>query len=292
MNPSRPIGASGFSRLGICIREFGLREAVGRAGVWLVTHTFPSIFHQRDLPSLGALHAAALSVNCSAEEIIRELVIPRHDDGQINRLRTEYGELWLQLMERYRKVRLLYGAEYAIEDGSSFLLYALVRIRQPDVVLETGVADGHSSFFILNAILANDRGCLHSVDISQDVGSLLGERERQKWHLHLLTNSGWKRSFNNILMELPHIDLFFHDSDHSYQWLSYELYSVSKKMSQDAPLASDDCGSSYAFIDFCRATGFAPLFLLDKRKVFGVAFKQRLANHELDKPNGKYVNTD
>src|SRR4029077_13235377 len=102
-------------------------DTCGRVGFWLATHTFPSIFHERELPPLGAFYAAALSVNCSAEEIIRKFVMPERCDLEFARLRSEYDELWVQLGERYRKVQLLYGQKYAIEDGSSFLLYALVR---------------------------------------------------------------------------------------------------------------------------------------------------------------------
>jgi predicted O-methyltransferase YrrM len=87
-------------------------------------------------------------------------------------------------MERYKTVTLTYGAAFAIEEGSAFLMYALVRLLSPSVVLETGVANGHSSALILNALAENGCGELHSVDVSDNVGNLVVDKRR--WCLHLL----------------------------------------------------------------------------------------------------------
>jgi len=45
------------------------------------------------------------------------------------------------------------------------LLYALVRVFQPEVVVETGVGPGGSSAFILNALERNGFGHLYSIDL-------------------------------------------------------------------------------------------------------------------------------
>jgi len=50
------------------------------------------------------------------------------------------------------------------------IYYALVRLVQPTLVVETGVCDGFSSRFLLLAMQRNGQGTLHSIDLpNQDV---------------------------------------------------------------------------------------------------------------------------
>jgi hypothetical protein len=150
----------------------------------------------------------------------------------------------------------------------------MVRSLRPETVLETGVANGHSSFFILNAMRANDYGVLHSIECSPDVGSLLGEGERKLWNLHVLDTRNLKKSFSQILVGLPPLDLFLHDSDHSHAWQAFELAAALKRLSPRGLIASDDCDGCFAFLDVCRGAHLQPVVLVEKRKVFGLAFKQ------------------
>lgn len=109
---------------------------------------------------------------------------------------------------------------------------------------------------------------MHSVDVSDNVGDLVVDK--RQWHLHLLDSSNLKKSFSAILGQLPTIDLMVHDSDHSYQWMRYELETVFPKMSTGGVLACDDANICYGMIDFCVAHSMKPLLLLEKRKVFAV----------------------
>jgi len=52
------------------------------------------------------------------------------------------------ILERYKKVIVSYPVEYGIEYNTSFLIYSLVRLLKPIKVAETGVANGHSTFFL------------------------------------------------------------------------------------------------------------------------------------------------
>lgn len=49
--------------------------------------------------------------------------------------------------------------------GVPHLLYAICRIMKPDIVVETGVAQGVSTAFILKALSANNAGGLFSIDL-------------------------------------------------------------------------------------------------------------------------------
>ena len=115
---------------------------------------------------------------------------------------------------------------------------------------------------------ANGVGRLHSVDVSRQVGSLLTEAEKREWTLHVADGS--KAGFREVLETIPAIDLFIHDSDHSYWWQSFELESALGHVSPGGIIASDDCDKSYAFLDFCASLPAGAFLLHDSRKVFGL----------------------
>jgi predicted O-methyltransferase YrrM len=58
-----------------------------------------------------------------------------------------------------------FSPRWAADSRFARLGYLLCRLISPSVVLETGVAYGVSSVFILKALEVNDRGILHSVDL-------------------------------------------------------------------------------------------------------------------------------
>jgi hypothetical protein len=120
------------------------------------------------------------------------------------------------------------------------ILYLLVRHRRPKLVIETGVAQGISSTFILEALEANGEGALVSVDrpnfdpagqsleggtyvvkaaVKQGFqpGWLVPERLRGRWTLHL----GDAREILPTLPGTP--ELFLHDSLHTYEHMMFEM---------------------------------------------------------------------
>ena len=69
--------------------------------------------------------------------------------SQLEKIKEEFESLSLALSGRYKNIDLEYPPEFAIEVNSSYFLYALVRLLKPINIVETGVANGHSSFFYL-----------------------------------------------------------------------------------------------------------------------------------------------
>ena len=71
--------------------------------------------------------------------------------------------------------------------------YAAVRALRPDLVVETGVASGVSSAYILLALERNAKGTLHSVEIgdtsylpaNKEPGWIVPEWLRSRWRLHI-----------------------------------------------------------------------------------------------------------
>jgi hypothetical protein len=118
--------------------------------------------------------------------------------------------------------------------------------------VETGVANGHSTFFILNAILKNGKGTLYSVDVATNVGILIDEQ------------------LNKYLGTIAPVDIFIHDSNHMYYWQMLEYRAFLKHINNHGLILSDDADKSFAFIDFCNENKLKPLFLYSHRKIFGI----------------------
>ena len=191
--------------------------------------------------------------------------------SKLGEIEEEYFILRAELETRCEAMNdsLEYPEWYAIERETSFLYYAVCRHLAPGNVLETGIANGHSTFFLLQAMRKNGKGFLHSVDIADNVGQLLTKEERVDWSLHVLA-APQRRSFARVMDTVSPIDLFIHDSDHTYGWQMFEYRVARKALSQQGVLLSDDIDHSLAFVDFCAEIGQKPILLLDTRKVSGM----------------------
>jgi predicted O-methyltransferase YrrM len=258
------------------LKEFGLQETAERSAVWAATRLFRTAFHKRDRPALGTFFEAGSPIYLAAMDLVDEYLSRIECNINRSQLWWEYEQFRAELEVRYKQKAQLYPPLSAVEDGSAFVLYSLVRINRPAVAVETGVANGHSSFFILKAMIANGSGTLHSIDIVNGVGTLLTGVERAFWHLHVLDSKNLRQSFTSLIYSLPPIDFFLQDSDHTYRWQQHELKTVWEKLKDDGIIVADDADSSYAFLDFCRSRESIPAFLVDRRKAFGLIFRERL----------------
>lgn len=190
------------------------------------------------------------------------------DASDAPELNEEYAVLQGILEDRLKTAELTFPLDYGIETESALALYKIIRTLKPEVVVETGVANGHTSYFITSALLKNGTGRLTSVDITDRVGGVLEEDERSVWDLKVLDHSRVRGHFRDIVQSLTAIDVFIHDSDHGYEWQKFELETASRHMSSDGVIACDDADHSYAFLDFCKKIRVKPVSLVDARKVF------------------------
>lgn len=124
-------------------------------------------------------------------------------------------------------------------------LYALVRGLRPSVVLETGVEIGATSALILTALEKNQKGKLYSLDISPTLpgrgglptGYVVPAPLRSRWKLEIVDA---KAGLPRICGDLGRIDLFYHDSDHSYEHMLFEFRTVWPFLREDGVLIADD----------------------------------------------------
>lgn len=154
--------------------------------------------------------------------------------------------------------------------GPMGYLYALCRIARPQTFVETGVHYGNSSSYILKAMRDNQTGELYSIDLPKaDVGVrtyalpnrmttgfLIPEELRSRWKLVL---GDAKVELPKLLEKLGAIDMFMHDSLHTYEHMTFEFETAWKRLKSGGFLLSDDIDYNAAFSDFSKSVGVSPL---------------------------------
>jgi len=136
--------------------------------------------------------------------------------------------------------------------------YAAVRALKPDTVVETGVASGVSSAYLLLALQRNQKGALHSVEIGdpaylpagKEPGWIVPDWLRSRWQLHL----GDVAAILPVLFrELGEVDIFIHDSLHTYEQMKFEFELAHPHIKHGGLLLADDALWNSAFQEFARA---------------------------------------
>jgi hypothetical protein len=152
----------------------------------------------------------------SARRLREFLGEPIHTPEFAARLRevsATFGEMKIYSADLYAKKILLQ--------------YITIRALRPKIVVETGVANGVSSAYILLALQKNQRGALYSIGLNdpqylptgKPLGWIVPESLKSRWHLLIGDSSALLPS---LLSKLRTIDLFIHDSLHTYDHMLWE----------------------------------------------------------------------
>jgi predicted O-methyltransferase YrrM len=150
-----------------------------------------------------------------------------------------------------------YGAEGVMGALDCATLYALTRWLRPMVVVESGGFVGMSSAFILKA-LADEKlttAKLYSVELSEDCeqGALIPDELRFA-SAEFIPVRG---RIEDLLKrdELPQsIDMFLHDSSHSYRHMLWEFRQFWPRLRDGGLLVSHDVQMNAAFPEFIAKT--------------------------------------
>jgi hypothetical protein len=153
--------------------------------------------------------------------------------------------------------------------------YAVVRAVAPDSIVETGIANGVSSSYLLLALQKNRRGTLHSIGLAdpaylppgKDPGWLVPPWLRAPWQIHL---GDVRVILPSLLGQLGSIGVFIHDSLHTYEHMMWEFATAYPHLQSGGLLLSDDALWNNAFHDFARKVG-AP----EARILRGVGFLRK-----------------
>ncbi len=149
-----------------------------------------------------------------------------------------------------------YGSEGVMGALDCATLYGLTRWLQPAAVVESGGFIGMSSAFILKALADENLATakLYSVELSKDCeqGALIPEHLRSA--ASFITARG---RIEDLLKrgQLPgSIDMFLHDSSHSYRHMLWEFRQFWPRLRDGGLLVSHDVQMNAAFPEFVAKT--------------------------------------
>jgi hypothetical protein len=155
--------------------------------------------------------------------------------------------------------------------GFPEVVYSIVRHTKPRVVVETGVAAGLSSAYILKGLEDNHLGHLYSIDlpnheetlakqgkIRQAVAVLPKETKpgfaipddiRGRW---TFLQGNTRDILPSLLAKLHSVDIFLHDSEHTYENMMFEYSTSWPHIESKGFLLSDNINDNRAFFDFAK----------------------------------------
>lgn len=157
------------------------------------------------------------------------------------------------------------------------LQYAVTRALAPACIVETGIANGVSSAYLLLAIHKNGTGHLHSIGLGdpsflpagKEPGWLVPAWLRAPWQVHI---GDARQLLPPLLSQRRPIDMFIHDSLHTYDHMLWEFEAAYPTLRSGGLLLSDDALWNSAFRDFAEKN-HEP----DSRILRGVGFLRKSA---------------
>lgn len=168
-----------------------------------------------------------------------------------------------------------YSARYVpgwvgLEDG--LYLYWLVRRLKPKTIVQCGVCNGMSSAFIMLGLAKNGAdGELYAIDIppvfnasdpawtipGKVYGVVIPEGKTSGWMVpeaygdrFTIQTGDSKLLLPKLVDSLPAIDMFYHDSNHTYEHMMFEFRQAKRKLTPGGLIIADDIPCAAALWDF------------------------------------------
>lgn len=216
------------------------------------TNGISSVFGEADLPkALGAL--------------LGESTNEPPQSPTLATLRDEIQRRGRELTDRHAGFAMCHNGSDTLAD----LCYAVCRSLRARVVVETGVAHGVTSAYILAALSDNQTGRLISIDLpplalAPDtlVGYFVPQALRTRWTLHL---DSARRTLPQVLVETHGLDVFVHDSLHTYAHMKWELSQAMDALRPGGVLIVDDIEGNRAFVETTRDPRVGAWFAIEQR---------------------------
>jgi len=188
--------------------------------------------------------------------------------------RRSYDERYLSELDRRHCSHYVPGW-VKLEDA--LFLYWLVRRLKPRTILQTGVCNGLSTAFMILGLAKNGpEGTLRAIDLppvfnARDpawtiegkvygfvipAGKTSGWLVPEAYYERLeIWNGNAKDLLPKMVDEVDSIDLFYHDSDHSYNHMIFEFHEAKRKLSKGGLVVADDVAWNASLWDFADECG-------------------------------------
>ncbi len=187
-----------------------------------------------------------------------------------------FGREAIHVLNQFRKSQI-FKKHFSVGHSGDFdimMLYTMTKMKKPNIGIETGVASGRSSAAILQALYENGKGKLYSIDLPKfyadqkpgsyvtsegntELNAFVPEGQTPGWIVPDYLRPCWQLILGDSKIELPKLieglekfDIFYHDSDHSYEYMLFEYQTIWPKLSEDGFLLSDDIKWNKAFDNF------------------------------------------
>lgn len=208
---------------------------------------------------------------------------------------SEFWALWPGVIGELQGKGIRVGPESfkTWNDGDAGLVRAIWRLTRhlrPSNVVETGVAHGITSRFILEALEKNGAGHLWSIDrppleqlLREQIGVAVGDRCPERW---TLIKGSSRRYLPAVLSELGQIDLFIHDSLHSERNVRFEVERAWASLRPSGAIVVDDIDANRVFQTLTQAFSGHPFMICEaeplrpdlrrfnKKGLFGIILKE------------------
>jgi Methyltransferase domain len=210
----------------------------------------------------------------------------------------EFWDLWARVINELEMLGIRPGPEsfqFWNDGDAGFVrtIWCLIRHLKLSEIVETGVAHGVTSRFILEALEKNGSGHLWSIDLppldrawKEQVGIAVGDRFAGRWTYIKGTS---RRRLPELLSELGQVALFVHDSSHTGRNVRFEMTAAWAALRAGSALIVDDVDVSDGFRAFtqsrsghqalmCEAEPIHPdLRRFNEKGLFGVVLKEPIS---------------
>jgi hypothetical protein len=223
-------------------------------------------FQGEFLSRFESKHPAQYSINPNWEADLGSLLGIPKSFGE-----TEFQPLWRDVVEslRARGVKVGPFSFHSWNDGDAGFvraIWTLIRHTRPNIIVETGVAHGMTSRFILEALERNGAGNLWSIDLPpvnpetrQEIGIAVDTAAlRRRWSYIAGTS---RRRLPVLLSQLRRVDLFIHDSMHSARNVAFEMDLAWRYLSPGGVIVVDDIDINPSFKAFAENHPEHPSFV-------------------------------
>ena len=157
--------------------------------------------------------------------------------------------------ELRHRVRWRFDYKRKVMFGRRYAWYAIARVLQPELIVETGIKDGLGSVLLLRALERNAQdgspGRLISFDLYPDKGWLVPERLHARWSPIFAST----REALAPALEGQEVGMLVHDSDSSYATADFEYRTALAHAAPRLALVAGTAHHSDALPDLCAERG-------------------------------------